>query len=158
MISPLVAQSSWNMTYLDTKLKAIALSSWRTTQLKWRSRVHLMLWITISQPSLVSTPNLCGEKCVAKASRNWKHKTWLVNWYNVSWAIRKVGLNEKNWHLNVASIYYFFRSNYPTFDLNLSLVRAGLYPKHFKFCFVMGEFWLLCAFTFPMNNSTFPLK
>jgi len=29
-----------------------------------------MPWIITSQPPLVATPNWCGEKCVAKASRN----------------------------------------------------------------------------------------
>jgi hypothetical protein len=43
-----------------------------------------MLWITISQPPLVATPNCYGEKCVAKTSWNWKHKTQRESGYNVS--------------------------------------------------------------------------
>ncbi len=117
-----------------------------------------MSWITISQPPLVAIPNWCGGKCVVKASWNWRHKTWLVSWYNASWPITKVGLNEKNWNLNVISIYYVFRFDCPTFDLNLSPVRVGFYSKHLIFFVLMGEFWLLCAFTFPMNNSTFLLR
>ncbi len=52
--------------------------------MKSRFRVHLMQWITISQSLLVVIPNWCGEKCVVKYSQNWRHKVWLVNWYNVS--------------------------------------------------------------------------
>ncbi len=33
---------------------------------------------------LVATLNWCGEKCVTKASQNWKHKVWIVSRYNVS--------------------------------------------------------------------------
>ncbi len=84
MMFPLVAQSSWNMTFLDIKLKAFAIKSWRITQSWWRSKVHLLLWITISHPPLIATLNWCGEKCVAKVLRNWKHKTQIVNQYNVS--------------------------------------------------------------------------
>ncbi len=40
--------------------------------------------ITISQPPLVAIPNWCGEKCVTKASRNWRHKARLVSRYNDS--------------------------------------------------------------------------
>jgi hypothetical protein len=58
----------WSLFY--TELKAFTMSSWKTTQSRWRSKVHLMPWITVSQPSLVATPNWCGEKCVAKASWN----------------------------------------------------------------------------------------
>jgi hypothetical protein len=58
--------------------------NWRTTQLGWRSKALLMSWIIISHPPLVATPNWCGEKCVAKASRNWRHKMQLMNWYDFS--------------------------------------------------------------------------
>jgi len=68
-----------------------------------------------------------------------------VSRYNASLPTRNVGLNEKNSHLNVASIYYAFRFNCPTFYSNLALVRVGFYLKHLKFCVVMGEFQLLCA-------------
>jgi hypothetical protein len=57
----------------------------KKTQSRWKFRVHLMLWIIASQPHLIA--NLCGNKCVAKASWNWKHKVWLVNRYNVSFNI-----------------------------------------------------------------------
>jgi hypothetical protein len=40
-------------------------------------------WIIASQPPLIITPNWFGENCVTKVSRNWRHKTRLVNWYNV---------------------------------------------------------------------------
>ncbi len=84
-MSPFVAWSFWNMTPFDTKLKAFTTSSWRITQSGWRSKVHLMLRITISRPPLVViTPNWCGGNCVAKASRNWRHKVRLVSQYNVS--------------------------------------------------------------------------
>jgi hypothetical protein len=54
-------------------------------QLNWeRFRVHLKLWINASQSPLVVAPNWCGEKCVAKALWNWKHKAWFLSWYNVS--------------------------------------------------------------------------
>jgi hypothetical protein len=43
-----------------------------------------MSWITTSQPPLIVTPNWCGEKCVTKASQNWRHKARLVNRYNGS--------------------------------------------------------------------------
>ncbi len=43
-----------------------------------------MPWIIVSHPPLVVISNWCREKCVAKASQNWKHKTWIVNQYNVS--------------------------------------------------------------------------
>jgi hypothetical protein len=72
------------MTLFHTELKVFTTFSWRTTQLGWRSTVHLMPWITISQPPLVAAPNWCGEKCVTKASQNWRHKTRLVSRYNVS--------------------------------------------------------------------------
>jgi hypothetical protein len=51
--------------------------------IRWKSKVHLMPWIIVSHPPLVTTPNWCGEKCVAKASRNWRHKVQLMNQYNV---------------------------------------------------------------------------
>jgi hypothetical protein len=60
------------------------MSKWKTTQPRWRSKMHLMPWITISHPPLVTILNWCGEKCVAKASQNWKHKMQLVSHYNVS--------------------------------------------------------------------------
>jgi hypothetical protein len=41
-----------------------------------------MLWITISHPLLVVTPNWCKDKCITKTLWNWKHKLQLVNWYN----------------------------------------------------------------------------
>jgi len=84
MMSPLVAWNSWNMTHFDTKLKAFATFSWKTTQSRWRSKMHLMSWIIVSHSPLVATPNWCGEKCVAKTLQNWRHKMWLVNWYNIS--------------------------------------------------------------------------
>jgi hypothetical protein len=61
------------------KLKAFTTSSWRTTQSGWRSIVHLMLWIIVSQPRLVATLNWCGEKCVTKVSiiENIKHNLWI---------------------------------------------------------------------------------
>jgi hypothetical protein len=40
-----------------------------------------MLWIIVSQPPLVTTPNWPGEKGVAKVSRNCKHKAQLVSQY-----------------------------------------------------------------------------
>jgi hypothetical protein len=43
-----------------------------------------MSWIIVSQSPLVPTPNWCGKKCVTKTLKNWKHKAWLVNEYNVS--------------------------------------------------------------------------
>jgi len=46
--------------------------------------MHLIPWIITSHPPLVATPNWCMEKCVAKASQNLKHKTWLVSRYNAS--------------------------------------------------------------------------
>jgi hypothetical protein len=51
--------------------------------IKWRSKVHLMLKIIVSHSPLVATPNWCGEKCVAKAFRNWRHKVQIMSWYNV---------------------------------------------------------------------------
>jgi hypothetical protein len=36
------------MIPLDIELKAFAMFSFKTTLSKWRSRVHLMLWITAS--------------------------------------------------------------------------------------------------------------
>jgi hypothetical protein len=29
-----------------------------------------MLWIIISKPPVIATPNWCGEKCVTKVSQN----------------------------------------------------------------------------------------
>jgi hypothetical protein len=84
MMSPHVARSFWNMTLLDIELKVFATSNWRTTQSKWKFKVHMMPWITISQPPLVATLNWCVEKCVTKVSWNWRHKTGFVNWYIVS--------------------------------------------------------------------------
>jgi hypothetical protein len=84
MMTPPTTQSSWNMTPLNTKLKAFTMSNWRITYLKWRSKVHLMPWITISHPPLVITPNWWGEKCVTKVSQNWRHKVRLLSRYNVS--------------------------------------------------------------------------
>jgi len=49
----------------------------------WRFEVHLMPWIIVSHPPLVTTLNWCGEKCVVKASQNWRHKVQLMSWYNV---------------------------------------------------------------------------
>jgi hypothetical protein len=83
MMSPSIAWSSWNMTLIGTKLKVFATSTWKPTYSRWRSMVHLMLWIITSQQPLVTTPNWCGEKCVPKASQNWKHKARLVSQYNV---------------------------------------------------------------------------
>jgi len=83
MMSPHVAWSFWNMTFFDIESKVFAMFSWRTIQLGWRSRVHLMSWIIASHPPLVATSNWCGKKCVAKVSWNWRHKTWLVSRYNV---------------------------------------------------------------------------
>jgi hypothetical protein len=84
MMSPPIAQIFWNMIYFDIKLKVFTTSSWKTTQSRWRSKVHLIPWITTSHPPLVVIPNWCKEKCVTKASRNWKHKMRLVSQYNVS--------------------------------------------------------------------------
>jgi hypothetical protein len=36
---------------------SFAMSSWRRTQLGWRSNMHLMIWINVSHPPLVTTPN-----------------------------------------------------------------------------------------------------
>jgi hypothetical protein len=79
MMSPLVTRSFWNMT-----------PNWRHSwcwfrkQPKWKSKVHLMPWIIVSHPPLVTTPNWCGEKCVVKTSWNWRYKTRFVNQYNIS--------------------------------------------------------------------------
>jgi hypothetical protein len=73
-----------NMTSFDTELKAFAISNWRTTQSKWRFKVHLIPWITTSHPPLVAAPNWCGEKYIAKTSWNWRHKARLVGQYNIS--------------------------------------------------------------------------
>jgi hypothetical protein len=64
------------------KFKAFAIF-FKNHLTRWRSKVHLMPWITISYPPLVATSNWCGEKCVTKASQNWRHKAWFVNQYNV---------------------------------------------------------------------------
>jgi hypothetical protein len=40
--------------------------------------------ITASQSPLIATLNYCKEKCVTKASQNWKHNVQLMNQYNVS--------------------------------------------------------------------------
>ncbi len=53
----------------------------------WRSKVHIMPWITTSQLPLIATLKWCREKCVTKMLWNWRHKTWLVNRYNVSYTI-----------------------------------------------------------------------
>jgi hypothetical protein len=80
-----------NMILLDIKLKAFAMSNWRTTQSRWRSKMHLIPWITTSLLPLVATPNQCKKKCVAKASRNWKHKTFyyvknlIIQTFSPSW-------------------------------------------------------------------------
>jgi hypothetical protein len=58
-MSPHVAWNSWNMTPFDTKLKTFTMCNWRTTQSKWRSNVHIMIWINVSHPPLVTTPNWC---------------------------------------------------------------------------------------------------
>jgi len=84
MMSLLTAWSFWNMTPFDTKLKAFTMSSWKTTQSKWRFNVHLMPWIIVSHSPLVATPNWCEEKCVAKMLQNWRLIMWLVNSYNIS--------------------------------------------------------------------------
>ncbi len=84
MMSPPTTQSFWNITPLDTKLKAFITFSCRTTQLGWKSKVHLMPWIIVSQPLLIVISNWSREKCVTKTSRNWRHKKWLVNRSNVS--------------------------------------------------------------------------
>jgi hypothetical protein len=84
MMSPPIAQSSWNMTLPNTELKAFVTSRWKTTQPRWRSKMHLMPWIIISHPPLDAIPNWCGENCVTKTSRNWKHKMRLVNQYSTS--------------------------------------------------------------------------
>jgi hypothetical protein len=65
------------MIPFDIELKVFATFGWKTTQVGWRSKMHLMLWIIVSQPPLIATPNWCGEKCVTKASWNWRHKAQL---------------------------------------------------------------------------------
>jgi len=82
--SPLTAWGLWNTTVLDIELKAFVTSNWRMTQLRWKFKVHLMLWIILSQPPLIVTLNWCGENCVAKASQNWRDKLRLVGQYNAS--------------------------------------------------------------------------
>jgi hypothetical protein len=47
-----------------------------------KSKVYLMPWIIISHPPLVVTPNWCGEKGVAKTSKNWKNKAWFLSRHN----------------------------------------------------------------------------
>jgi hypothetical protein len=59
MMSPHVAWNSWNMTFLDTKLKTITMFSWRRIKSRWRSNVHLMSRINVSHPPLVTIPNWC---------------------------------------------------------------------------------------------------
>ncbi len=66
MMSPFAAWTFRNMTPLDTELKVFATSSWRTTQLGWRSKVHKMSWIIVSQPPLITIPNWCREKMLQK--------------------------------------------------------------------------------------------
>ncbi len=87
-MSPFITLNFWNMTLFYTKLNVFATFNWRATQSMWRSDVHLMLWNIVSQPPLITTPNWCGEKCVAKSSRNWRHQVRLVNIYNVSCTAR----------------------------------------------------------------------
>jgi len=83
-MSPFVTRSFWNTTPLNIKLKAFTMSGWKTTQSRWRSKVHPMLWIIVAHPLLVATLNWCKEKFVVKVSQNWTHKVQLVNWYNIS--------------------------------------------------------------------------
>jgi hypothetical protein len=66
----IVTQTSWNMSPLNTELKAFTVSNWKTTQSGWRSKVHPMSWINVSHPPLVATLNWCKEKFVAKALWN----------------------------------------------------------------------------------------
>jgi hypothetical protein len=51
--------------------------------------------IITSHPPLVVVSNWRGERCVAKASQNCRHKTWLMNQYNVyvitMWQIPREG-------------------------------------------------------------------
>jgi hypothetical protein len=68
-----ITWSFWNMTFFYIKLKAFAMF-----------KVHLMSWTIISQLPLVVILNWWEEKCVAKASWNWKHKVQLVCQCNVS--------------------------------------------------------------------------
>jgi len=43
-----------------------------------------MSWTITSQLPLITILNWCGEKCVAKALRNRRHKAQLVSQYNGS--------------------------------------------------------------------------
>jgi hypothetical protein len=83
-MSPPIARSLWNMTPYNTELKTFAKFRLRTTQSRSKSKVHWMPWIIISYRPLVATLNWCREKCVAKASWNWRHESWLMSWYNIS--------------------------------------------------------------------------
>jgi hypothetical protein len=58
VMSPFVTWSFCNLTLLEIQLKVFATSIiWRMTQVRCKSRVHLMSWMTILHPPFVAIQN-----------------------------------------------------------------------------------------------------
>jgi hypothetical protein len=117
-MSPHITQSFWNMTFPNIELKAFAMSKWKTTQPRWRSKMHLMLWIIVSRPPLVIILNWCGGN---ELQRNHKIESIKCTWWiNIMFPL----LRWDELHLRVWSwLKNRLRQRYVRFDVECDLVR-----------------------------------
>jgi hypothetical protein len=82
MMSPPVAWSSWNdfSWHWIEGIHHLQLEN-KLVEVKVQGASNAMDYYFTSTLGCYS--ELMRDKCVAKASQNWRHKTCLVNWYNI---------------------------------------------------------------------------